>query len=94
MKTVKIDLRRLRRIASAQRRIQEAFGFPAYYGRNLDALHDMLCAIDEPTHVVLVTGAHRAGELAAYLPRLERVLGDSAQENGLVTYEMLERERA
>ena len=94
MKTVRIDLRRIRKIASAQRLIQEAFDFPAYYGRNLDALHDMLCSIDEATHVVFITGARRKGEIAAYLPRLERVLADSARENGDLTYEMLEREPA
>ncbi len=35
--------------AEFHRAIQGALGFPEHYGRNLDALADCLCGIDQPT---------------------------------------------
>ena len=60
---------------------------PAYYGNNLDALHDVLAEIGEKTHIVLLTG-HAAGECAAYMPRLARVMEDAAQENPCLTVDI------
>lgn len=33
--------------------LQERFGFPEYYGRNLDALYDLLSSICVPTRIFL-----------------------------------------
>ncbi len=89
MRTVTIDARPVCTRAGLQRYIQYLFDFSEYYGKNLDALHDMLCEMDRPTHIVLRCGAHE-GELAAYLPRLARVLTDAAAENPRLTAEVLE----
>lgn len=58
-------------------RLADAFGFPAYYGRNLDALHDCLCDIAEDT-AILVADVD-GGDPAAR--RILAVLRDSAEEN-------------
>ena len=50
------------------------------YGGNLDALYDALGDVAEPTNLVL-RGAPASDEMAAYLPRLTRVLEDAAAEN-------------
>lgn len=55
----------------------EAFGFPAYYGRNLDALNDCLGDIGEDT-AVIVTDMGSADENGR---RILTVLWDSAREN-------------
>lgn len=57
--------------------LAEAFGFPAYYGRNLDALHDCLGDIGEDT-AVIVTDMGSADENGR---RILTVLWDSAREN-------------
>lgn len=57
--------------------LAEAFGFPAYYGRNLDALHDCLGDIGEDT-AVIVTDMGSADEAGR---RILTVLWDSAREN-------------
>lgn len=57
--------------------LAEAFGFPTYYGRNLDALHDCLGDIGEDT-AVIVTDMGSADENGR---RILTVLWDSAREN-------------
>ena len=54
--------------------LAEAFGFPAYYGRNLDALNDCL---GEDT-AVIVTDMGSADETGR---RILTVLADSCREN-------------
>ena len=81
MRTVTIDASNIRTSAALQRYIQYVFGFPAYYGRNLDALYDMLSTLDRETRVVLCGGENASDEMAAYLPRLACVLRDAAEEN-------------
>ncbi|MBQ7916001.1 MAG: barstar family protein [Firmicutes bacterium] len=57
--------------------IAEVFGFPEYYGKNLDALHDMLTEISEDTEVYLLHWE----SMGAYGKKLLRVFEDAAQEN-------------
>ena len=51
-------------------------GFPAWYGRNLDALYDLLTERAEDTELVLVNWPEE-GPLRRFLP----VLLDAAEEN-------------
>ena len=89
MRTVKIDASNIWTPAALQRYIQHVFDFPAYYGRNLDALYDMLRTLDRETHIVLCGGANPSDEMAAYLPRLALVLEDAAAENARLSLEVL-----
>ena len=57
--------------------LAEAFGFPAYYGRNLDALHDCLCEIGEDTAIVMTDMDEENPDARPFLD----VLADSAREN-------------
>ena len=54
--------------------LAEKFGFPDYYGHNLDALYDCLTDITSDTAVIVWRS-----DLAD--PRILRVLRDSAREN-------------
>lgn len=49
MRTVRLDTADLADKREVLTRIGEAFGFPDYYGRNLDALADCLGDLAEPT---------------------------------------------
>ena len=57
--------------------LAEAFDFPAWYGGNLDALHDCLTEIGEDTAIVIteMRAADEAGR------RILSVITDSAGEN-------------
>lgn len=55
--------------------------FPEYYGRNLDALHDMLTQISQPTLIIIEHGKLLPTQLGNYGKILLDVLKDSAKEN-------------
>lgn len=57
--------------------LARAFGFPEYYGRNLDALHDCLCEIGEETAIVMTDMDEENPQARPFLD----VLADSAREN-------------
>ena len=57
--------------------LAEAFGFPEYYGHNLDALHDCLCEIGEETAIVMTDMDEENPQARPFLD----VLADSAREN-------------
>ena len=88
MRTVIIDAKNIATVAALQRYIQYLFDFPEHYGRNLDALYDMLSTLDRQTRVVLTGGAEASADLAAYLPRLAQVLGDAAAHNANLSVEI------
>ena len=45
---IRIDARRLTDTAGLHAALSEAFGFPPFYGNNLDALVDCLTRLDDP----------------------------------------------
>jgi RNAse (barnase) inhibitor barstar len=49
MRTIRLDTADLADKREVLTRFGEAFGFPEYYGRNLDALADCLAELTEPT---------------------------------------------
>ena len=53
------------------------FGFPTYYGRNLDALHDLLTEIGDPTAVYWLAPEPLTREQR----RILRVFKDAEREN-------------
>jgi hypothetical protein len=61
MTVVKLDTRRIIDWDSFHRIFQELFGFPAVYGRNMDAWIDCMTSLDEP----------RAGLSSIHVPQGE-----------------------
>lgn len=60
---------------------------PAWYGRNLDALHDCLTDRAEPLDIIFLHQELLEEKLGVYGASLRRVLLDSARENpGLRIY--------
>ena len=53
MKKIVIDCASLSDTAALHRCLAEALNFPAWYGHNLDALHDCLTEISEDTNLTL-----------------------------------------
>ncbi|MBR1711567.1 MAG: barstar family protein [Clostridia bacterium] len=87
MRTIDVDCRNVKSPKAFQILLQYALDFPEWYGRNLDALHDLLTEpIDR--HVRLHIG-NPEGEMAAYLERVIQVFADSAEENRHFTWETI-----
>ena len=80
MRYVILDGRTIKDMDAVHGAFAEALGFPDYYGRNLDALHDCLTETSGPvTVVILEADALKAG-LGERFSSLLRLLGDLLEE--------------
>ena len=64
--------------------LHKELAFPAWFGRNLDALHDCLTDIGTPTRLVLTGAASPSAQ--RFLP----VLKDAARQNRYLSVEIHE----
>ena len=85
MKTIELNITHIHTVRALHIYLAYMLELPPYYGRNLDALHDLLCENSEALRIVLA-GEASGDEMKAYLPRLECVLMDCAEENGSLVY--------
>jgi ribonuclease inhibitor len=86
MREIMIDCAEISTSRSLHNAFAEALSFPEWYGKNLDALHDVLSEESEPIHILL-SGMPNSEEMMAYFPKLECVLSDCAQENDRICFE-------
>ena len=81
MSKVTIDIRNISTVKALHIYLAYCLDLPVHYGRNLDALYDLLSTESRETTITLCGTGEAQGELAAYVPRLVRVLSDAAEEN-------------
>lgn len=62
---------------------------PAYYGKNLDALHDCLCEITHPLFLTVTYTERLLSCTGSYGERFLKVLKDAAQENQMLDITLL-----
>lgn len=72
--------------------LAEGLGFPAWYGRNLDALYDLLTEPMEPVTLTIYDFDALAQSLGDRAAALRRVLTDAGQENPDLTVLLLGHE--
>ncbi|MDO4269790.1 MAG: barstar family protein [Eubacteriales bacterium] len=80
MREMLLDAETLYTRAQTHEALAAAFSFPADYGRNLDALYDLLCALP-PTRLTLRHAEMLVVNMGNYGELLLRVLADAAAEN-------------
>ena len=68
-------------IRGAHDYIARRMRFPDYYGRNLDALYDVLSTIGQPTEVVITGREQIARRLGGYAEKLLEAFTGAAQAN-------------
>lgn len=66
---------------SAHTHLAERLELPTYYGRNLDALYDVLTEIGEETEIILTDPAAVAEQMGKYGEALLATLQEAAEEN-------------
>lgn len=88
MSRIELDVRNIATVKALHIYLAYRLDLPAHYGMNLDALHDMLSAESRDTALCLIGTGEAQGELAAYMPRLVRVLEDAAQANDRIRLEV------
>jgi ribonuclease inhibitor len=69
--------------------IQSQLDFPDYYGHNLDALWDMLSALSEPLHIILINADHLPANLGGYAELLLAVFIEAAESNAALQFELV-----
>ena len=79
--TVTIDCSEIQSKEDFHRIFSKSLHLPGFYGSNLDALHDCLTDIFEPTEIRLVHAAALADRLGLYAEVLHDVLRDACEEN-------------
>ena len=96
MKKIELDFSQCYSKEEVHDYLKNKFGFPEYYGRNLDALFDVLGDIAEDTGIVFFEdeegscgewvvdsdGIAQSDEMVRYLKNVRRVIEDAAEENG------------
>ena len=85
MRKVILDMNHPQSKAEVQDYLKEAFSFPDYYGKNLDALYDELTSVTEPTSVGFFMPYPDLEEmdidLMVYIDRVKEVFLDAETVN-------------
>jgi len=82
---VELDGRLMFDKASTHTYLQQQLALPAYYGRNLDALYDLLTERAQPIEIVLSYEAMMKHQLGRYAKALINTLRDAAENNPALT---------
>lgn len=90
MKIVILDAKKMLEKEKMHEYFAKKFDLPEYYGRNLDALFDCLCEINEPTLIKLKNEDDLQGDTKESLIRL---FHDVCNENEMVKFELVKDEK-
>ncbi len=75
-----IDLSRIADREALHEALREALPLPAWYGNNLDALHDVLTGGAAPAELVFTNADEAPAEMRGYIGALRRMLDDAQEE--------------
>ena len=90
MKSVILDAKKMLKKEKMHEYFAKKFDLPEYYGRNLDALFDCLCEINEPTLIKLKNEKFLDDSAKESLIQLFR---DVCNENEMVKFELVKDEK-
>ena len=90
MKNVSLDAKKMLEKEKMHEYFAKKFDLPEYYGKNLDALFDCLCEINEPTLIKL---KNENALDSATKESLIQLFRDVCSENALVKFEPLKDEK-
>ena len=90
MKSVSLDAKKMVEKEKMHEYLAKKFDLPEHYGRNLDALFDCLCEINEPTLIKLKNeNALDEGKKES----LAQLFRDVCNENEMVKFELIKDEK-
>ncbi len=77
---------RMKTVEKAHAHISRKMSFPSYYGNNLDALYDTLCAISEPVEITIKNTSRLRKRLGDYAGALLKTFADAESKNSNVDF--------
>lgn len=89
METIVIDGERMPDRQAAHNYLAERLSLPDYYGRNLDALYDLLTGRGDPVRLVVRHRAALLSRLGEYGASLCRTLEEAALDNPALEVQFL-----
>ena len=81
MKEIKIDCSTIETKADFHAALASGLSFPEYYGKNLDALYDLLTSAGEAMTIVLSNGKFVENNLGGYGSALLATIREAAEDN-------------
>ena len=90
MKSVILDAKKMAEKEKMHEYFAKKFDLPEYYGRNLDALFDCLCEINEP---MLIKLKNEDALEAGLKESLVALFYDVCSENEMVKFELVKDEK-
>lgn len=79
--TIELDGRKMHDRAAAHEHLKAQLGLPDYYGRNLDALYDLLTERAQPLTIVVRFRPELEAYLGSYAVKLLTTLRQAAMKN-------------
>lgn len=86
MKIILLDGKRMKSKETAHLYLKRKLNFPQYYGKNLDALWDMLSTISEPINIILFNREYLQRYLGAYGDGIIDVFQEAAEANEKIKF--------
>lgn len=83
---IKLNGARMKSVQKSHMYISRKLSFPSYYGNNLDALYDILCAISEPTEITIKNVNRLRLNLGDYAEPLLKTFIDAKSSNSNVDF--------
>lgn len=88
MEEIILNARRMTSIEQLHRYIKRKLNLPNYYGRNLDALWDVLSTINNPVCIKLINIDELYKNLGDYAESFLKVFTDASDENENLHFEI------
>ncbi|MDY4078030.1 MAG: barstar family protein [Clostridium sp.] len=89
MKEIILDCKEMSSKEKAHEYIMKKMSFPDYYGKNLDALYDILSTYDKEVYVKFINFESLFKQLGDYAVSLIDVFRESEEENTKIKFSML-----
>ena len=80
MRLLQLDMNKMGNEEEVHNYLTEQLGFPDYYGKNLDALYDMLTSgLEENVCIELARCADETSPVYGFSKKIEKVMTDAAE---------------
>lgn len=90
MKKISLNFTGMKYLGELHEEIKEAFGFPHYYGENLDALWDCLAGYSKEKNLVEIIGSSTVSpDIQEYMTQILKLFDEIHQKTPQISFVVL-----